>query len=204
MCETVGRVRSCSSATLVLGPGQCTCANGIAIATLSSATNPLAPELTNINANVLLLPSVDFSAQASAMTMTMTHSEKVNQHQSAAWPCRHEWRDHNLAKKESVEAVVPCALGKVCNWDTVDDSVQSHKKRIEGNTGYCWDKLNEFGRPVGIRRFQKSTSLWTEGRKSVAGVSAHRSSLRGNLARDTLSQPKSFIGVCGPPLTILH
>ena len=23
-------------------------------------------------------------------------------------------------KKESVEAVVPCALGKVCNWDTVE------------------------------------------------------------------------------------
>ena len=25
-----------------------------------------------------------------AVTMTMTHSEKVNQHQSAAWPYRHD------------------------------------------------------------------------------------------------------------------
>ena len=62
------------------------------------------------------------------MTMTMTHSEKVNQRQSADWPYRHERSGHDPAKKESVEAVVPCALGKVCNWDTVDDSVQSHKK----------------------------------------------------------------------------
>ena len=31
-------------------------------------------------------------------------------------------------KEESVETVVPCAVGKVCNWDTVVDSVQSHEK----------------------------------------------------------------------------
>ena len=43
------------------------------------------------------------------------------------------------SEKESVKAVVPCTLGKVCNWDTVDDSVQSHKSKI-GNgeyTDYC-------------------------------------------------------------------
>ena len=34
-------------------------------------------------------------------------------------------------EKEFVETVVPCTLGKVCNWDTVDDSVQSHKSKKE-------------------------------------------------------------------------
>ena len=29
--------------------------------------------------------------------------------------------DHNPTKKESVETVVPYTLGKVCNWDNVDD-----------------------------------------------------------------------------------
>ena len=29
-------------------------------------------------------------------------------------------------EKESVMTVVPCTLGKVRNWDTVDDSVRSH------------------------------------------------------------------------------
>ena len=62
------------------------------------------------------------------MTMTMTHSDKVHQHQSAAWPNGHEGRGHNPAKK-SVETVVPRALGKVCNADTVVDSVQSQKKK---------------------------------------------------------------------------
>ena len=54
------------------------------------------------------------------MTMKMTHSHKVNQHQSEARPYGHECRGHNSAKKESVETVVPCVLGKVCNWDTVE------------------------------------------------------------------------------------
>lgn len=29
---------------------------------------------------------------------------------------------------------MPCALGKVCNWDTVVDSVQSHKKGTKNTT----------------------------------------------------------------------
>ena len=72
--------------------------------------------------------STTHARRSMTMTMTMTHSEKVNPHQSAAWPYWHGRRGHNPTKKESVEAVVPCALGKMCNWDTVDDSVNSHKK----------------------------------------------------------------------------
>ena len=30
-------------------------------------------------------------------------------------------------KKESVDAVESCTLGKVCNWNTADDSEQSHE-----------------------------------------------------------------------------
>ena len=36
-------------------------------------------------------------------------------------------------RKESDKAVVPCALGKVSNCDTVDDSVQSQKKEERRN-----------------------------------------------------------------------
>ena len=50
-------------------------------------------------------------------TINCTHTDKVNQHQSEA------------REKESVDTVVPCAPGKVCNWDTVGDSLQSHKKK---------------------------------------------------------------------------
>ena len=53
------------------------------------------------------------------MTMTMTHSGKVNQR-------------HNPREKESVKAVLLCILGNVCSWDTVDDNVQSHKSKKEG------------------------------------------------------------------------
>ena len=51
---------------------------------------------------------------------------------------------------------------------------------------------------------QSQLRFKTKGRKSVAGSFAHQSSLRRNLARDTLSQPGSFIGVSGLPLTVLH
>ena len=60
------------------------------------------------------------------MTMTLTHSEKVNQHQSETWPYGLERRGHNPVKKESVQTDMPCSIGKVCNPDTVDDSAQSH------------------------------------------------------------------------------
>ena len=31
--------------------------------------------------------------------MTMTHSDKVNQHLSETWPYRHEWWGHDPSKK---------------------------------------------------------------------------------------------------------
>ena len=34
-------------------------------------------------------------------------------------------------KKKSDETGVPCTLGKVCNWNTVDDNVQSHDSKKE-------------------------------------------------------------------------
>ena len=43
-------------------------------------------------------------------------------------------------KKESGDAVMPCTLGKVRNWNTVDDDVQSHESEEKGNkeyTSYC-------------------------------------------------------------------
>ena len=33
-----------------------------------------------------------------------------------------------LLEKASVDTVVPCAVGKMRNWDTVVGSVQSHEK----------------------------------------------------------------------------
>ena len=42
---------------------------------------------------------------------------------------------------------MPCALGKVCNWDTVVDSVQSQKKKGTKKTQAVAEKnSNEFGR----------------------------------------------------------
>ena len=35
-------------------------------------------------------------------------------------------------RKRSVKTVVPCTLGKVCNWDTVDDNVEKREYR-----SYC-------------------------------------------------------------------
>ena len=76
----------------------------------------------------------------------MTHSDEVNQRQSAAWTYGHESKGHNPAKKESVKTVVPCALGKVCNWDTVVDSVPSHKKGTKNTQPVAETNSNEFGR----------------------------------------------------------
>ena len=48
----------------------------------------------------------------------------MNQRQSDSWPYGLELRGHNPRKKESVMTVVACTLGKVRNWDTVNDSAQ--------------------------------------------------------------------------------
>ena len=53
-------------------------------------------------------------------------------------------------EKESVMTVVPCTLGKVRDWDTVDDSVHSHvnkKKKKTTNTQASAETIStEFGR----------------------------------------------------------
>ena len=56
-----------------------------------------------------------------------THSRKVNQRQRPG-PTDLSEKSHNPAKKRSVMTVVPCTLGHVRDWDTVDDNVQSKKK----------------------------------------------------------------------------
>ena len=72
------------------------------------------------------------------LTRTMTHSEKINQRQSEG-PT--DLSAGSLPReKESVMTVVPCTLGKVRNWYTVDDSVRSHMNQKKGNkefTGFC-------------------------------------------------------------------
>ena len=70
---------------------------------------------------------------------TVTHSSTVFQQLSEAWPYGHERRGHNPAHKNSDETGAPCTYRKVCNSDTVDDSVQSRTsegKERNGNTGY--------------------------------------------------------------------
>ena len=45
---------------------------------------------------------------------------------------------------------MPCTLGKVCSWDTVDDNVQSHKskkrKGTENTQAVAERNSTEFGR----------------------------------------------------------
>ena len=96
-------------------------------------------------------------------------------------------------KKESGETVVPCALGKVCHWDTVADSVQSRKEKNEEDTGSCWDKFKwlRATRESSDSGNQGQRQPWTKGRKSVAGSCAHHSSLRRNVG---LARVASYSG----------
>ena len=80
-------------------------------------------------------------------------------------------------KKESVEAVVPYVLGKVCNWDTVDDSVQSRKK----------DRRNAEHRKEKCQALSLICPAFVETLRETIFLSQDHSS-----------------GVSGPPLKILH
>ena len=55
-------------------------------------------------------------------------------------------KESRRSEKESVETVVPCALGMVCNWDTVGDSAQSHEKGTKNTQAVAETNSNEFGR----------------------------------------------------------
>ena len=46
---------------------------------------------------------------------------------------------HYPVKKESDKTAVPCTFGKVCNWDTVEDSAQTRHASLKNNsfTGLC-------------------------------------------------------------------
>ena len=45
----------------------------------------------------------------------MTHSDKVNQHQSEAWPHGHEWRGHNPRKKNLLNLLCLALLARCAN-----------------------------------------------------------------------------------------
>ena len=47
---------------------------------------------------------------------------------------------------------MPCALGKVCNWDTVVDSVQPHKKGTKNTQAVAETNSNEIGRTLNKKK----------------------------------------------------
>ena len=67
----------------------------------------------------------------STMAKTVTHSGKVNQRQSAAWPCRHEWSGHNPAKKNLLRLLCLALLAS-CVAGTLLTTVCSHLNRKNG------------------------------------------------------------------------
>ena len=73
--------------------------------------------------------------------MKMTHSDKVNQHQSEAWPCGHEWRSHNPAKKNLLRLLCLALLARRANG-TLLATVCSHMN----TQAVAETSSNEFGR----------------------------------------------------------
>ena len=102
------------------------------------------------------------------MTMTMIHT-KIRSISERPAPTGTSDRSQ-LPEKESVETVVPCALGKVRNWDTVGDNVQLHKKKerkihrlllrqIQMNSDDTWNpQIPEIKYDVNLE--QKERKMW--------------------------------------------
>ena len=118
------------------------------------------------------------------MTITMTHSGKVNQRQSATWPHRREWRGHNSAKKNLVTLLclallARCAL-RHCWRQCVITSIGRKKEQRVHCLLLQQIRLNSDFGCHGIPRNLYNTSTvkpWSIGRKNVAGSWAHQSDL---------------------------
>ena len=122
------------------------------------------------------------------MTMTMTHSGKVNQHQSEAWPHGHERRGHNPAKKSLLRLLCLALLAR-CATGTLLTTVCSHinrKKGTENTQAIAETNSSEFGRQ-GSRNPQIPDIKYNFiCKRKVASSCAHQSSLRRNLAKKHL------------------
>ena len=83
---------------------------------------------------------------------------------------------------------MPCTLGKVCNWDTVNDSAQSHKSKngTENTKASAETNSDEFGRHGECSDSVQHVNVETMNKKKEKCGKLMSSSVPSSLTTDNL------------------